>query len=141
MSKLELVKAPYSVAVASSPSFTHISTAEYCDIISRALTTSVSADAHKPNISRETLLLKYSFEKEVKRLHSGRRRKTWFNPMSNVLAGIVAQSFHVDVFLKPATLSFIATGIVHKLLPEAVLNKLYLLDFEQFSSCVLGARC
>lgn len=39
--------------------------AEYCDIISRNLTTSVSADAHKPNISLGTLP-KYSFEEEVK---------------------------------------------------------------------------
>lgn len=69
MSKVELVKAAYSVAVASSPSFTQISTAEYCDIISRTLATSVSADAHKPNISSGTLL-KYSFEEEVKCLQS-----------------------------------------------------------------------
>lgn len=69
VSKVELVKATYSVAVASSPSFTQISTAEYCDIISRTLTTSVSADAHKPNISSGTLL-KYSFEEEVKCLQS-----------------------------------------------------------------------
>lgn len=62
---MELVKAAYSVAVASSPSFTQISAAEYCDIIPRALTTSVSADAHEPNISSATLL-KYSFEEEVK---------------------------------------------------------------------------
>lgn len=75
MSKLELVKAPYSVAVASSPSVTHISTAEYCDIISCALTTSVSADAHEPNIRRETSLLKYSFEEEVRLLDSGKQRK------------------------------------------------------------------
>lgn len=66
---MELVKAPYSVAVASSPSFTQISTTEYCDIISRTLPTSVSTDARKPNISLETLL-KYSFEEEVKCLQS-----------------------------------------------------------------------
>lgn len=92
MSKVELVKAPYSGAVASSLSFTQISTAEYCDIISRALTTSVSADAHKPNISSGTLL-KYSFEEEVKWLQSTKwkKREMRFYSMSNVLAGIVAQ--------------------------------------------------
>lgn len=94
---MELVKAPYFVAVARSPSFTQISTAEYCDIISRTLTTSVSADTHKPNISSETLL-KYSFEEEVKCLQStkwGKKRQMWFYSMSNVLAGIVAQSLNV----------------------------------------------
>lgn len=62
---MELVKAAYSAAVASSPSFTQISASEYCDIISRTLTTSVSASAHRPNISLGTSL-KYSFEEEVK---------------------------------------------------------------------------
>lgn len=71
MSKVELVKAPYSVAVASSPSFTQIPTTEYCDIISCTLTTSVSADAHEPNISSGALL-KYSFEEEVKCLQSAK---------------------------------------------------------------------
>lgn len=96
MSKVELVKAPYSVAVASSPSFTQISTAEYCDIISRILATSVSTDAHKPYISSGTLL-KYSFEEEVKCLQSTKwkKKRCSFIPCFMCPAGIVAQTFNV----------------------------------------------
>lgn len=65
MSKVELVKAGHSAAIASSPSFTLIFTDEHCDIISRNLATSVSANAQQLNISSGTPL-NYSFEEEVK---------------------------------------------------------------------------
>lgn len=65
VSKVKLVKAGHSAAIASSPSFTVIFTHEHCDIISRNLATSVSANAHQLNISSGTPL-NYSFEEEVK---------------------------------------------------------------------------